>query len=161
MIAAPGFHPFIITGKAGDFPRCQAQRLVLYAAGAFRSNPTRRALEDLIEALIASLDAVDGCPDLEDAGDAEPSLGSRELWTGSQSAWADGQHDEREFDTADLEPSLGSLERGDASQVGWAFSGDDDRELEPSRFHRPIHRNRRFTIPVISAADCIVVEVVR
>lgn len=95
---APKFHPFIVTGKAGDFPRTRAERLALYAAGALRSNPSRRAVEDLIEALIASLDALDGCPDLEDGGDAEPCIGSRELWTGDQSAWAFCGDDDREHE---------------------------------------------------------------
>ncbi len=156
---APRFHPFVITGKAGDFPRTQAERLALYAAGALRSNPSRRVVEDLIEALIGYLDALDGCPDLEDGGDAEPCIGSREIWTGDQSAWAHGQHDERERDPADLEPSLGSLERGpEQSQVGWAFSGDDDREYEPVRRPRNLPR-RDAPIPVISMAECVVVEV--
>lgn len=122
----------------------------------------RDALETLIEAAIARLDAMDGDPDLEDAGDAKPGLGSRELWTGNESAWAHGEHDERELDTADLEPSLGSLERGpEQSQIGWAFSGDDDRELEPSRFRRSLRRYRRAELPTISAADCMVFAVVR
>ena len=29
---APEFHPFIITGKAGDFPASQAARLAMLAA---------------------------------------------------------------------------------------------------------------------------------
>ena len=36
----------------------------------------RQRLADAVEVMIAYLDALDGDPDLEDAGDAEPSLGA-------------------------------------------------------------------------------------
>lgn len=47
------------------------------ASAALRAN-ARRALELAIEEAIARLDALDGDPDMEDGGDAEPSLGSLE-----------------------------------------------------------------------------------
>lgn len=157
---APKFHRFIITGRSSDFPPGGAQRLALYAAGALCSTPSRQAVEDLIQALIGILDEIDGCPDLESGGDAEPWLGSREQWTEDQFAWGSGEHDDREWGASDLEPNLGSIERGAGSQTGWAMSGDDDREFEPQRLEGRFS-TPNAAIPTISAADCIVVEVRR
>ncbi len=128
---APKIHPLLlIKGKAGDFPASQAKRLALYAASTLHLSPSRQALEGLIDALIGCLDELDGCPDLEDGGDHEPWLGARELGAYSQSSWAHGADDGREWDD-DGEPWLGSLERGrESSQIGCAFSASNDLESE-------------------------------
>ncbi len=63
----------------------------------------RRRLELAIEAAIAVLDRLDAArEDLEDGGDAEPSLGS--LNCTDQRGWAMGGADDIEGDDADLEP---------------------------------------------------------
>lgn len=93
----------------------------------------RPALEQLIEAALARLDALDGDPDLEqgdpdleDGGDGEPWLGS--IDPVNQGAWSLGSDDDREGWANDLEPSLGAIERGEGSQVMWAAGGFDDCE---------------------------------
>ncbi len=92
---------------------------------------TREELENMIEDLIARLDALDGCPDLEDGGDHEPWISAQETGPGGQGYWNCESPGDREWDAADAEPWLGSVERGpEGSQMGWAFSGDDDREAE-------------------------------
>lgn len=54
-----------------------------------------RRLADATESIIALLDALDGDPEAEDCGDAEPSLG----WTATM-AW--GSTDDREENIAEV-----------------------------------------------------------
>ncbi len=62
-----------------------------------QSPALRVKLEEAVERLIAALDALDGDADLEDTGDAEPSLGSLEhLGRYAQDHWATGATDDRE-----------------------------------------------------------------
>jgi hypothetical protein len=107
---------------------------------------SREELESMIEAALARLDELDGCPDLEDGDDHEPWISAQETGPGGQGSWGHGATDDREWDTADAEPWLGSVERGpEGSQISWAFSGDDDREAEvrsritPRRDRNGIH----------------------
>ena len=51
--------------------------------------------ESLIQQAIDILDAIDGCEDLEDGGDAEPSLASP-VGGESQIIWCAGSDDDRE-----------------------------------------------------------------
>ncbi len=91
---------------------------------------SRADLEALIEGLIVRLDAMDGCPDLEDGGDHEPWISAQETGPGGQGCWSYRATDDREWDD-DAEPWLGSVERGpENSQIGWAMSGFDDLEDE-------------------------------
>jgi hypothetical protein len=115
---------------------------------------TREELEVLIEDLIARLDALDGCPDLEDCGDHEPWVSAQETGPGGQGSWGYGATDDREWDTADAEPWLGSVERApEASQIGWAFSGDDDREEEVRRQIAPRRTRNGTQKPVLRVID--------
>ncbi len=67
--------------------------------------PTREAIENEIERLIALLDATDGDCDLEDGGDDEASLGSTPIY---------GEYN-LELDTSDDEPN------GDEEhELGWS-----------------------------------------
>ncbi|MFT3986294.1 hypothetical protein [Aestuariivirga sp.] len=99
---------------------------------------SRQGIEDMIEALIARLDAADDDPDLEDTGDDEPTLGAADSgygWSGHNLLHShQPMSDECEAD-ADNEPSLGALERHPGpfetrqrSQLSWGASGTDDRE---------------------------------
>ena len=45
---------------------------------------------DAVDHLVAALDEIDGDPDLEDGGDAEPSLGAPENQHGPQVVWLRG-----------------------------------------------------------------------
>ena len=45
---------------------------------------------DVVDHLVAALDIIDEDPDLEDGGDAEPSLGAPENDHGSQVVWLRG-----------------------------------------------------------------------
>ncbi len=79
----------------------------------------------LIDRLINVLDDIDGDPDLEPAGDDEPSLSAAVpilSWHGSQDAWLQGPDDDREDESedegaqcddeghdSDREPSFGGL----------------------------------------------------
>lgn len=45
---------------------------------------------DAVDHLVAALDEIDGDPDLEDGGDAEPSLGAPENHHGAQVVWLRG-----------------------------------------------------------------------
>ncbi|MCJ2019966.1 hypothetical protein MKK84_21460 [Methylobacterium sp. E-065] len=51
---------------------------------------------DAADRIIAVLDHMDGCPDHEDSGDAEPSLAAPENATGSQVTWLRGNDQDRE-----------------------------------------------------------------
>lgn len=80
----------------------------------------RRRVEAAIDSLIAYLDATESDPDLEEAGDLEPST-------------------DRELDTADDEPSLGSLGSTAMAVDGqhWSDgSGDDFEEDVPTGIRR-------------------------
>lgn len=81
----------------------------------------RRRKEALIEVLIDSLDAADSDPDLEDGGDAEPSLGSVSscYGGGDQTDWSDGRGD-------DLEDS--GLGNDDLEEVNEDSDGNPDNE---------------------------------
>lgn len=126
--SAPAFHPFVISGRAGDFPQSQAERLAFYCAAALRRSPTREVIESAIETLISLLDREDWDDDFEDEGHSEPSLGAREVGFESQNQWSIGATDDTEWDD-DGEPSLGSLERGaEAYQPAWGNSAWSDLE---------------------------------
>lgn len=68
-------------------------------------DPRRARLERAIEAAIALLDALDGDPDLEETGDAEPSLGRPETDFGAQQhgLGSYGLGDDREVDRLPVE----------------------------------------------------------
>lgn len=106
----------------------------------------RRRLTDLIDRLIAMLDDIDGEPDLEDGGEAEPSLAAPELGPrDSQSRWAagndddaeevcedegaehDGREPEEDNDTSDYEASLCGITFG----VGGPSGGDGEGTSAP------------------------------
>jgi hypothetical protein len=99
----------------------------------------RKRLEATVESLIALLDEIAGDPDLEEAGDEEPSLGWPER--GPAALWKDVPQDDREADDsddedgADAEPSLGSIGSGSAavSQEWWAAGAGDEREEDDDR----------------------------
>ncbi|MHC1999531.1 hypothetical protein ACYQR9_03690 [Methylobacterium sp. CM6241] len=55
------------------------------------------AAMDAADRLIAILDGLDGDEDLEDGGDAEPSLGAPEQHHGSQVVWLRGSDSDREI----------------------------------------------------------------
>jgi len=57
----------------------------------------RQALEDMIEALIARLDAADGNPDLEDGNDAEPCCEDEGALCDDE-GWQDDQESEGPLD---------------------------------------------------------------
>lgn len=89
-----------------------------YSLDAFyRTGSLRRAVEAQIEHLIDFLDYIDTDPDLEEPGDAEPSLGYSEME--ARFDWypphanddLELEHDGTEPD-ADLEPSLGWTRTG-------------------------------------------------
>ena len=107
-----------------------ASGLFAFLPPAITPKAYRAAIGDEIERLIAHLDAIDGDPDLEEAGDLEPSLGFDRVGY------------DLELDTSDDEPSLGSL-AGTApfhlgtmsnwtSQTHWAAGGLADAELDTS-----------------------------
>jgi hypothetical protein len=58
------------------------------------SASARKLLERVVENLLAFLDTIDPDPESEDAGDAEPSLGSTS--SVSQMKWAAGENDDSE-----------------------------------------------------------------
>lgn len=72
----------------------------------------RRALEDAIERALALLDKIDGDPDLEDDGSAEPWLAAPEA------------------NPRDAHPMNGLAVDLASSQLLWARGGDDDREID-------------------------------
>jgi len=113
-----------------------------------RLNPTlkRACIEDTLDTLFAFLDDLDGDPDLEPNGDAEPSLG----WPITGQPVHDLQNDDREEDGCDAEddgttePNLGAPEippsswwyvpgRGsrlvEGTQAFWGKGKGDDHEL--------------------------------
>lgn len=107
---------------------------------------TREELENLIEDLVAHLDALDGCPDLEDGGDQEPWISAQETGPGGEGYWKCEWPGDREWDPADAEPWLGSVERGpEGSQISWSLTGDDHREDEVRRPVAPHPRTRNGT----------------
>ncbi|MGE8128925.1 hypothetical protein ACQKQD_18290 [Methylobacterium sp. NPDC080182] len=53
---------------------------------------------DIVDRIVALLDADDGDPDTEDGGDAEPSLGAPENHHGSQVVWLRGTDRDLEVD---------------------------------------------------------------
>jgi len=55
-----------------------------------------QAALDLADHYIAVLNGIDGCPDLEDGGDAEQSLAAPENAAGSQVTWLRGNDQDRE-----------------------------------------------------------------
>ena len=61
----------------------------------------RRLIEDAIESLILLLDEIDGDPDGEDDGSAEPSLGWGGQGIGHPHVALPGYDDERELDLAE------------------------------------------------------------
>jgi hypothetical protein len=66
-----------------------------------RAPDTRTRIEgalalDAVDNLVAALDEIDGDPDLEDGGDAEPSLGAPENHHGSQVVWLRGSGSDSE-----------------------------------------------------------------
>lgn len=70
---------------------------------------TRIAIETVLEAaleqvdrLVAILDGMDGDENLEDGGDAEPSLGAPEQHHGSQVVWLRGSDSDREISQQDV-----------------------------------------------------------
>ena len=102
------------------------------------------AAGDALDLAISTLDALDGDTDLEDEGEAEPSLG----WTAHvyQTPFNIGSNTDVEEDTSDGEPSLASPERhpavpvcfsggpytargGDEGQLRWAEGAHHDGEL--------------------------------
>ncbi len=103
------------------------------------------AIGDALDGAIAALDTLDGDPDLEDQGEAEPSFG----WDARPSQvhlWNGCIQGDFELDTSDGEPSLASPERhpaapvcfsggpytargGDESQLRWAEGARHDGEL--------------------------------
>ncbi|KKB12386.1 hypothetical protein VE25_07490 [Devosia geojensis] len=127
--------------------------------------PDRRSIEAEIERLIGLLDKFDGDPDLEEAGDLEPSLGWPALGPQQFGRAPQSLDDDREEDNADCEPSLATPEAksppgmlrmsGDPeswlgghlsgfhvrtnqlSQLGWAAGGDTDAEYDPTDHGEP------------------------
>jgi hypothetical protein len=111
---------------------------------------SRKKREALIEMLIEMSDAEAGDPDLEETGDEEPVLAS--VLATDQTAWASGNHDDREGDgcaddredvcedegaehtgdepDAEGEPSLGWTCA--ASEGKGAFGSDNDYEADGS-----------------------------
>jgi hypothetical protein len=88
-------------------------------------------LERLADFIVGELDRIYGDPDLEDGGEAEPTLGATE--TRDQRLWSDGANDDRELDD-EREPSLGSVGSNAnadlADQRRWATGGTGDLEEE-------------------------------
>lgn len=125
----------------------------------------RSSIEAEIERLIGLLDTLDGDPDLEEAGDLEPSLGWPALGPHQFGRVPECLDDDREEDSADCEPwlaapeakgSLGMIRMsGDPeswlggrlsgfhtrsnqlSQLGWAAGGDTDAEYDPTDHGEP------------------------
>ena len=56
---------------------------------------------DAADRIIAVLNRIDGCPDLEDGGEAEPSLAAPEN-QGSQATWTRGTDQDREAAAAEI-----------------------------------------------------------
>lgn len=77
-----------------------------------RIREVREALANRIEADLAILDAIEGCPNLEDGADAEPSLGASLPFTGAIGFEVNGQL--RAMDGLD--------------QRRWSAGSCDDRE---------------------------------
>ncbi|QIB36542.1 hypothetical protein [Ancylobacter pratisalsi] len=109
----------------------------------------RADLTDIIERAIAALDALEGDPDLEAAGDYLDA--SYPEWSGAPPVLNDGRGMpfEDAEESGDLEPSLGAPEAGlggarycsgigpvvasgepQRSQLHWADGGQDEREDE-------------------------------
>lgn len=57
---------------------------------------------DTADRIIAVLDHLDGDPDLEDGGDAEPSLGAPEHHEGSQVTWLRGNDQDHEAEAPEI-----------------------------------------------------------
>jgi hypothetical protein len=101
-------------------------------SGGLTSAHGRQLLEQAVECLIAFIDMLDPDRDLEDNGDAEPSLGwpiPQEMLGQRLNTDADCRGDfgdDREHDTADDEPSLGWQNEG--SQGRLHVSNDDCEE---------------------------------
>ena len=57
---------------------------------------------DAADRIIAVLDRMDGDADLEDGGDAEPSLAAPENTTGSQVTWLRGNDQDREAEAPEI-----------------------------------------------------------
>ena len=90
----------------------------------------RQDLENKIEELIALLDLIDGDPDLEDNGDAEPSIGSTPIVIGNEIAhdleWAQAdEHGIADRDALDLFQREGGF--SSLNDIGWHFDGDGHR----------------------------------
>jgi len=61
---------------------------------------------DIVDRIVALLDAEDGDPDHEDGGDSEPSLGAPESHHGSQVIWLRGN--DRDLEADDKETDAGA-----------------------------------------------------
>ncbi|MCJ2057294.1 hypothetical protein MKL09_12090 [Methylobacterium sp. J-048] len=79
-------------------PKPAAPDLEPLAGGALRASleAAAQVALDAADRIIAVLDRMDEDPDLEDGGDAEPSLAAPENHTGSQVTWLRGNDQDRE-----------------------------------------------------------------
>lgn len=139
---------------------------------------SRKDRAALIEVLIDSLDAEAGDPDIEDAGDAEPSLASLENhpsipetrrkvahrdYSGDQSNWAGGASNDCEVDDGDDEPSIGFDERelDDADdpkgeEVNEDGDGNPDDEYSLGWHNESAQRgNGWFNIHCVDREECV------
>ena len=80
----------------------------------------RKLIEEQIDVLIAALDFFDDDPDLEDNGDAEPSLAGPPKYIGGRLEY------DLENDESDYEPDIGWSEQIDQADVNrcWGVEGD-------------------------------------
>ena len=84
-------------------PRTAVERPAPPSPAAMRAEIEAAALAamDIANRLIAVLDAMDGDTELEDGGDAEPSLGAPEGHA-SQVVWLHGSDSDRELSRQDI-----------------------------------------------------------
>lgn len=83
----------------------------------------RESVEACIEQLIALLDLLDGDPDLEDGGDAEPSIGTVGQYIGGEFVY-DLEDDPAELGIADNDALHLTLQEDDWGSSTLRFTGD-------------------------------------
>jgi hypothetical protein len=109
-------------------PKPAAPELLEPLAGADLRASLEEAAQitlDAADRIIAMLDGMDGDTDLEDGGDAEPSLAAPENATGSQITWLRGNDQDREADAPEaVLPEVAAEAQPVAEILPWRGRGN-------------------------------------
>ncbi|MCJ2049092.1 hypothetical protein [Methylobacterium sp. J-070] len=116
-----------------------------------------QAALDLADHYIAVLNGMDGCPDLEDGGDAEPSLAAPESATGSQVVYMRGNDQDREAEAPEaVLPEVAAEPVPEAEILPWRGRGNVIAALGVTILDM-VGDRRRETNCCLNAKACLLV----